>query len=441
MPKEQYQKRIQAKPKGGLTLVDSMVLQTVKQPDSTWPPGLSTHSRGGGTQFNIWTKVPETQKTIALKVDNEDSWRQAYRHVSAMNPSAPVGAVVFCVAPKGDGKATTTVEWSTLAGHSTEESQGWSPQEEILYQALLLKRSIASAASAPAPAPADHVDHRPTFTFQTNEQALDAQQTREIATTYEGEMQRYYQRFYHRSNAPRDSRGGHGQNGMASLENGTILANGFAGSVVSESISAVPPMDQNQSQNQAHGPARPQARGQAADTQEQEQLSRQGEGPNPSEEVPGSSNRQGQTRRLAIAGRAVSVAYGFRSRGLTRLCTKVENLDAGGPQNDIIARVPDQWNMWVGKCSCAEVCQAMYNVVKAMDPKVYHILTGISRDSIPFSQTPKQTERGRVDGVLGAYGVPGRKSMVCDGVGSATAMAEDMSSDGVGHEASDLPSS
>ncbi|KAJ3542998.1 hypothetical protein NM208_g3798 [Fusarium decemcellulare] len=102
MPKEQYQHKIQAKPKSGLTLVDSMVLQTVKHPDSTRPPGLSTHSNsgGGGTQLNIFTQVNETQKTIALKVNNEDSWREAYRIVSAMNPSAPVGAVVFNVMPK-----------------------------------------------------------------------------------------------------------------------------------------------------------------------------------------------------------------------------------------------------------------------------------------------------------------------------------------------------
>ncbi|KAF4471757.1 hypothetical protein FALBO_1317 [Fusarium albosuccineum] len=158
MPKEQYQKKTQAKPKSGLTLVDSMVLKTVKQPDST-RPGLSTHSNsgGGGAQFNIFTQVNETQKTIALKVNNEDSWREAYRTVSAMNPSAPVGAVVFSIMPKGLGEATA-VEWSTLAGRPAEASQGWSPQEEILYQALLLKRSIASAASAPA----DDVDHRPT---------------------------------------------------------------------------------------------------------------------------------------------------------------------------------------------------------------------------------------------------------------------------------------
>ncbi|KAF4471756.1 hypothetical protein FALBO_1316 [Fusarium albosuccineum] len=128
-------------------------------------------------------------------------------------------------------------------------------------------------------------------------------------------MHRYCQRFYHRPNAPRNSEGVHDQNGMASRENGTILANGFAGSVVSESIAVVPPMDQNQSQNQAHGPARPQGGGQAADAQEQEQPSLQGGGPT-SEEVPGGSNRQGPARRPAIVERAVLMACGFENRGL-----------------------------------------------------------------------------------------------------------------------------
>ncbi|SPJ79949.1 uncharacterized protein FTOL_08340 [Fusarium torulosum] len=109
------------KPRIDLTMVDSMALKAVSRPGNgtQQPPGLTIHSNssGGGVQFNVFTKVPTVSKTIAFNVKNEEALVQAYRHVKAMNPSADVGGIMFCVAPKG-GSFTTTqnIDWSSLAG-------------------------------------------------------------------------------------------------------------------------------------------------------------------------------------------------------------------------------------------------------------------------------------------------------------------------------------
>ncbi|KAM0546061.1 hypothetical protein ACHAPJ_011075 [Fusarium lateritium] len=112
----------QEKSKRDLTMVDSMLLQSVSRHTPSGRgriPGLSIHSnsRGGGVQFNVFTKVPNFSKTIAFNVKSEEALLAAYRHVKAMNPSAPVGGVMFSVAPKYDGPVeVANVPWSNLAG-------------------------------------------------------------------------------------------------------------------------------------------------------------------------------------------------------------------------------------------------------------------------------------------------------------------------------------
>ncbi|KAI1056907.1 hypothetical protein LB507_001577 [Fusarium sp. FIESC RH6] len=85
-----------------LKMVNSMALQTISRTNSRAPPSMSIYnnSRGGGIQDNVFTKVPSASKTISFRVDSEETLLQAYRHVKAMNPSAPVGGVMFSVAPK-----------------------------------------------------------------------------------------------------------------------------------------------------------------------------------------------------------------------------------------------------------------------------------------------------------------------------------------------------
>ncbi|KAM5342301.1 hypothetical protein ACJ41O_013267 [Fusarium nematophilum] len=88
--------------KTSLTMVDSMALQTVKTIGDKRVPGLSVHSdsNGGGAQMNIFTKVPEAQSTLMFKIESEEALIEAYRRVRAMNPSAPVGGIMFSVASK-----------------------------------------------------------------------------------------------------------------------------------------------------------------------------------------------------------------------------------------------------------------------------------------------------------------------------------------------------
>ncbi|KAI8658894.1 hypothetical protein NCS55_01167900 [Fusarium keratoplasticum] len=138
-----------------LVMVDSMALQTVKITGSNKAPGLSVHSdsSGGGRQLNICTKLAEAKSTICFKVDSEDAALQAYRQVRDMNLSAPVGGVMFSVAPKADTQFADVknVDWSSMvAPRSEESSDGWSGLEEALFQALLAKRPDKDTTSAPA---------------------------------------------------------------------------------------------------------------------------------------------------------------------------------------------------------------------------------------------------------------------------------------------------
>ncbi|KAF4987423.1 hypothetical protein FGRMN_10384 [Fusarium graminum] len=108
------------KPKNGrqLSMVDSMALQTVSRFDNKQPPGLSiySNSQGGGVQFNIFTKIPNMSKTIAFNVKSEEALVKAYRHVKAMNPSADVGGIMFCVAQKSSSSKAEEIGWESLAG-------------------------------------------------------------------------------------------------------------------------------------------------------------------------------------------------------------------------------------------------------------------------------------------------------------------------------------
>ncbi|KAH7264532.1 hypothetical protein B0J15DRAFT_547292 [Fusarium solani] len=138
-----------------LVMVDSMALQTVKIAGSNKAPGLSVHSdsSGGGRQLNIYTKLAEAKSTICFKVDSQDAALQAYRQVRDMNPSAPVGGVMFSVAPKADTQFVDVknVDWSSMVAPRSEESpDSWSDLEEALFQALLAKRPDKDTISTPA---------------------------------------------------------------------------------------------------------------------------------------------------------------------------------------------------------------------------------------------------------------------------------------------------
>ncbi|KAM0345577.1 hypothetical protein ACHAPU_006230 [Fusarium lateritium] len=106
-----------------VSMVDSMALQAVGRFDGKQPPGLSTYSnsQGGGVQFNIFTKIPNVSKTIAFNVKSEEALVQVYRHVKAMNPSADVGGIMFCVAPKSAASKAEDIGWESLAGPSPND--------------------------------------------------------------------------------------------------------------------------------------------------------------------------------------------------------------------------------------------------------------------------------------------------------------------------------
>ncbi|KAJ3543005.1 hypothetical protein NM208_g3799 [Fusarium decemcellulare] len=212
--------------------------------------------------------------------------------------------------------------------------------------------------------------------------------TAKTPTEYKSKIQRSYQHSYRRPDPPRGGEGGHEQNGMAAQGNGTILADNLTGSGVSEDSTPIPPVYQAWGQSRAFGTAHPQERNQAAGTQQPEESSRQGGGPSGSKEVPDDSGGKGPARRLIIIERAVSAVYGIRR--LDQWFLKVENPVAGGPQNDFIARVPNQWNMCVGKCSCEEVIREMYNLVMGMVPGtglLYYMMLpdGEGRPEVPIS--------------------------------------------------------
>ncbi|CEI69377.1 hypothetical protein FVEN_g6908 [Fusarium venenatum] len=115
------------RPSRDITMVDSMVLQSIGRTGSRAPPGLAIHSnsRGGGTQFDVFTKVPNTSKTIAFRVESEETLLQAYRQVKAMNPSTSVGGVMFSVAPKPESPFTEidNVRWGSLTGRRSFASR------------------------------------------------------------------------------------------------------------------------------------------------------------------------------------------------------------------------------------------------------------------------------------------------------------------------------
>ncbi|KAG8669445.1 hypothetical protein FPOAC2_08775 [Fusarium poae] len=115
------------RPSRNITMVDSMVLQSIGRTGSRAPPGLAIHSnsRGGGTQIDIFTKVPNTSKTIAFRVESEETLIQAYRQVKAMNPYASVGGMMFSVAPKPESPFTEidNVRWGSLNGRRSFASR------------------------------------------------------------------------------------------------------------------------------------------------------------------------------------------------------------------------------------------------------------------------------------------------------------------------------
>ncbi|UZP41818.1 hypothetical protein NXS19_009634 [Fusarium pseudograminearum] len=100
---------------------------SVGRAGSRAPPGLAIHSnsRGGGIQCDVFTKVPSTSKTIAFRVESEETLIQAYRQVKSMNPSASVGGIMFSVAPKADSPFTEidNVRWGSLTGRRSFSSR------------------------------------------------------------------------------------------------------------------------------------------------------------------------------------------------------------------------------------------------------------------------------------------------------------------------------
>ncbi|KAK2677019.1 hypothetical protein RAB80_005759 [Fusarium oxysporum f. sp. vasinfectum] len=105
-----------------LKQVDSMVLQAVTR-NSRWgkeAPDLRviSNSKGGGTQCNVYSKVPSVAKTISFNVDDEEALLKAYRHVKAMNPSAPVGGIMFSIGAKGNRSQVDNISWNSFAGRS-----------------------------------------------------------------------------------------------------------------------------------------------------------------------------------------------------------------------------------------------------------------------------------------------------------------------------------
>ncbi|KAF5723750.1 hypothetical protein FMUND_1486 [Fusarium mundagurra] len=102
-----------------LKRVDRMVLQAVTR-NSKKAPDLRvvSNSYGGGTQCNVYSKVPSVAKTISFNVDDEEALLKAYRHVKAMNPGAPVGGIMFSIGAKGDASRVDSISWDSFAGRS-----------------------------------------------------------------------------------------------------------------------------------------------------------------------------------------------------------------------------------------------------------------------------------------------------------------------------------
>ncbi|KAJ4136442.1 hypothetical protein NW768_004055 [Fusarium equiseti] len=111
-----------------LKMVNSMLLQSISRTNSRAPPSMSIYnnSRGGGVQDNVFTKVPSASKTISFRVDSEETLLQAYRHVKSMNPSAPVGGIMFSVPPKTEKHEflfteVNNIRWNSLTGRQNPQ--------------------------------------------------------------------------------------------------------------------------------------------------------------------------------------------------------------------------------------------------------------------------------------------------------------------------------
>ncbi|KAH7250252.1 uncharacterized protein BKA55DRAFT_569093 [Fusarium redolens] len=99
-----------------------MVLQAVtrdsRRGKQTPDLRVISNSKGGGTQCNVYSKVHSVAKTISFNVDDEEALLKAYRHVKAMNPSAPVGGIMFSIGTKGDPSQVDNISWNSFAGRS-----------------------------------------------------------------------------------------------------------------------------------------------------------------------------------------------------------------------------------------------------------------------------------------------------------------------------------
>ncbi|KAF4956302.1 hypothetical protein FGADI_3879 [Fusarium gaditjirri] len=117
------QTQVFEKQKQPLKRVDSMVLQAVarnsRRGKETPDLRVISNSRGGGTQCNVYSKVPSVAKTISFSVDDEEALLKAYRHVKAMNPSAPVGGIMFSIGAKGDRGQVDNISWNSFAGRAS----------------------------------------------------------------------------------------------------------------------------------------------------------------------------------------------------------------------------------------------------------------------------------------------------------------------------------
>ncbi|KAM0546023.1 hypothetical protein ACHAPJ_011037 [Fusarium lateritium] len=101
---------------GGITLVDSMSLRSIRQDSQPDPPSLKvvSNSKGGGRQDNIIAKVPGLQTTYAATINNQQSLLEIYN----MMPGKKL-SIIVAVAPVGGNDVPTTtteLDWSILQG-------------------------------------------------------------------------------------------------------------------------------------------------------------------------------------------------------------------------------------------------------------------------------------------------------------------------------------
>ncbi|KAJ4256781.1 hypothetical protein NW762_008877 [Fusarium torreyae] len=127
--------RQQNKPhQGGITLVDSMSLRSIRQDSQPDPPSLKvvSNSKGGGRQDNIIAKVPGLQTTYAANIDNQQSLLDIYK----MMPRGKLSIIIAVTPVAGNNVTTTELDWSILQGHpqsppsATNEENGVGDDEE-----------------------------------------------------------------------------------------------------------------------------------------------------------------------------------------------------------------------------------------------------------------------------------------------------------------------